>query len=112
MSDFAFTVGAELPAISQPSNLVTSVMYAGASTDWPICRSAPGRATASRWAAGLAVGNYGPGRLRTSARPGAQLRTITGAQAQPLRLSWLTVWSVILPRKIRKKSLVKARFVA
>ena len=31
---FAFTVGAELPAISQPSNLVTSVMYAGASTDY------------------------------------------------------------------------------
>ena len=34
MSDFVFTVGAELPAISQPSNLVTSVMYAGASTDY------------------------------------------------------------------------------
>ena len=34
MSDFVFTVGAELPAISQPSTLVTSVMYAGASTDY------------------------------------------------------------------------------
>ncbi|CSB66196.1 Uncharacterised protein [Vibrio cholerae] len=33
-------------------------------------------------------------------------------QAQPLPLSWLTVWSVILPRKIRKKSSVKVRFVA
>jgi len=31
---FTFTVGAELPSISQQSNLVTSVMYAGASTDY------------------------------------------------------------------------------
>jgi len=31
---FAFTVGAELPSVTQPSNLVTSVMYAGASTDY------------------------------------------------------------------------------
>jgi acyl dehydratase len=31
---FAFTVGAELPQLSQPSSLVTSVMYAGASTDY------------------------------------------------------------------------------
>ena len=29
-----FTVGAELEPISQPSSLVTSVMYAGASTDY------------------------------------------------------------------------------
>jgi acyl dehydratase len=34
MSGFVFTVGAELPPLSQPSNLVTSVMYAGASTDY------------------------------------------------------------------------------
>jgi len=31
---FAFTVGAELPSITQQSSLVTSVMYAGASTDY------------------------------------------------------------------------------
>jgi acyl dehydratase len=30
----AFTVGAELPSVAQQSNLVTSVMYAGASTDY------------------------------------------------------------------------------
>ncbi len=31
---FTFTVGAELPKLSQQSTLVTSVMYAGASTDY------------------------------------------------------------------------------
>jgi len=31
---FTFTVGAELPQLSQQSSLVTSVMYAGASTDY------------------------------------------------------------------------------
>ncbi len=31
---FEFTVGAELPELSQQSSLITSVMYAGASTDY------------------------------------------------------------------------------
>ncbi len=31
---FTFTVGAELPPVTQQANLVTSVMYAGASTDY------------------------------------------------------------------------------
>jgi len=62
MSGFVFEVGAQLPALSQSSSLVTSVMYAGASGDYNPLHYDPGFAgQVSPTGAPIAHGMYSMG---------------------------------------------------
>jgi acyl dehydratase len=76
MSGFIFTVGAVLPSITQESNLVTSVMYAGASGDYNPLHYDPAFAgMVSPTGAPIAHGMYSMGlvsRLLTAAAGGPE----------------------------------------
>jgi acyl dehydratase len=76
MSGFTFTVGAALPSITQESNLVTSVMYAGASGDYNPLHYDPAFAgMVSPTGAPIAHGMYSMGlvsRLLTAAAGGPE----------------------------------------
>jgi acyl dehydratase len=80
---FTFTVGAELPPISQQSSLVTSVMYAGASTDYnPLHYDQAFAGQVSPTGAPIAHGMYSMGLVS---------RMVTAAAGGPERVAGLQV---------------------
>jgi len=83
MSGFAFTVGAELPSVTQQSTVVTSVMYAGASTDYnPLHYDPEFAGQVSPTGGPIAHGMYSMGLVS---------RMLTGAAGGPERVADLQV---------------------